>query len=100
MLFTEPHTFTLVNETKDAYGTITANVEAPICCFIEKRTRLGFNDSQVIEIGKGVIYTSNDSLTFDTGDKIKIGTEEFVVKVCHRAEGIDGGFSHWELTYG
>jgi len=100
MLLTEPHTVIWFTQSKDAYGTITASAEIPFNCFIEKRTRLGYNDNQVIEIGKGVIYTTTNSLAFDTGDRLIINNENYIIKSAHCAEGIDGVFSHWELTYG
>lgn len=100
MLFTEPHTAYLVEVTTDAYGTITASEEEAFSCIIEKRSRLGFTDSQLYEVGKGIIYTTTNSLAFDTGKELKIDGEVFLIKAIHKAEGLDGEFSHWELTYG
>lgn len=100
MLFSEPHTATFLVVTKDAYQSIVSTQEINFSCFLERRTRYGYNDNQMIEVGKGIIYTSTDTLAFDTGEKVKIDNEYYIIKACHRACGIDGEFSHWELTYG
>jgi len=100
MLLSEPHTTYWITETKDSYGTITATSEQGFPCKIEKETQFAYGTQSVVEIGKGVIFTTTNVLAFDTGQKIRIGTEYFVFTKVYEAEGLDGGFSHWELTYG
>lgn len=100
MIFAEPHTAYKYVEVKDAYGTISSASSESFSCFIERNTQYRNDAGNVMEIGKGKVYTSTTSLTFDTGDKLTIDGTEYYVSRCLYATGIDGEFSHWELTYG
>jgi hypothetical protein len=100
MLLTEPNTAYWITETLDAYGTVTSEDETRFSCLIEKETQFAFGGGNVLEVGKGVIFTTVTSLAFDTGQKVRIGNDYFVFKKVYEAEGMDGEFSHWEITYG
>jgi hypothetical protein len=99
MLFTEPHIAKLRQVTKDSYGTISAVTDVPFHCYAERRTKYGYNAGQQIELGKGVLYTTIDTLAFTVGSKVLVNNEEFVIKRAERYEGIEGCFTHWELMY-
>lgn len=97
-MFSQPHTAILVAESKDAYGRITVDSLVPFDCLIEKISQFRTYQGQVMEVGKGVIFTSA-SLTFAVGMRLRFDDQEFIVKKLEIAHA-DGEFHHWEIFYG
>lgn len=98
-MLTEPHTAVSKVVVKDAYGTVTATNNTTFCCLIQRRSVYKYIGSQKVEVGKGMIYTTS-SLTFTPGTKVIVDAVEFDLKDVRKCEGLDGAFTHWQLTYG
>jgi hypothetical protein len=95
----QPHSATVIIQTKDKFGTITASEEKPFDCLVQQGTQYDYIGGQVVAMGKGVVFTTTSSIAFVVGMPLLYGGATYMIKKVSKLEGIEGDFSHYELLY-
>jgi hypothetical protein len=96
----EVEIFYIKQTTKDRFGKILTT-ESPLSFLgmSDEETRYDQTGGTLNIVGKGTVYTSDDSISFEEGMEIQINGSWFLITKKFRAKVV-GEFHHWELIYG
>ena len=92
-------TFTLRTIQKDSFGKVTGNTETTFKGVSDEETVYDQTGATLNVVGKGMVYTSNTSISPVEGDEIVVNGATFIITKQFRAK-VYGTFHHWEIVYG
>ncbi len=99
MSIPQVETFTLRKKTKDSLGMILADVDVEFKGVSDEETVYDRLGGTLNVIGKGTIFTSDESIVPVEGDEVLVDGDVFVITYQFKGKNL-GVFHHWEIVYG
>lgn len=96
----QPDRVTLIVSETDKWGTVISSSSVGFDCLVQHGTQVVYRGNQVIVIGKGVIFTTENRLTFTDDQEMNVDGVVYNIVKTERLTNFYGEFSHYELIYG